>query len=82
MVSRKPEPRTLGEWARHDIKCQINRMRKGKEESIEEFAARLYYVQMEIYSTYCGRDLEQDFSHLPSRVQKEWIKLAKKRGRM
>lgn len=54
----------------------LNKMVPGKGERIADFARRMYYMQMEIYSSYAGRDLDTPFEHLPTDVQAGWINSA------
>jgi hypothetical protein len=60
-----------------DAKYQMEKMRRGKDESIESFARRLYYMQMEVYSANAGRDLDMAFELLPIDSQEIWIKSAR-----
>jgi hypothetical protein len=72
-------PKTYGEWARHDIKYEHSKMKRSESESIADFAARLYYMQMEVYSAYAGRDLDEDFWSIPEEYRKQWIELAEEK---
>lgn len=62
----------------HTVHQVLSRMKRGKGESVADFARRKYYMQMEIYSSYAGRDLDTDFDLLPAKVQADWIRSAKK----
>jgi hypothetical protein len=54
-------------------KQQDNELRIGEKESIEDFARRRYYMQMDLYSACAGYDLATQFESLPSEVQAEWL---------
>lgn len=59
--------------------AQIDRMKPVKGESVKDFAARLYEMQMEVYSAYAGRDLGAPFYALEQSIQRQWISLAKEK---
>jgi hypothetical protein len=60
-----------------DARYHLSKMRIAEGESIEDFARRRYYMQMEVYSSWAGRDLDVQFEFLDGKVQKDWIKSAK-----
>ncbi len=51
-------------------------MTRGGSESIEDFAKRLYYRQMEIYSAHAGRDLDTPFELIGPQARKSWFDMA------
>jgi hypothetical protein len=51
-------------------------IKRGENETDEQLAARLYYAQMEVYSTYAGRDLDVDFNLIDSEARKGWLEMA------
>lgn len=48
------------------------------EETDEQLARRMFYLQMEIYSAHAGRDLyrEGDFELLPDLAKQSWTAIA------
>lgn len=59
-----------------DVRNNLARMKRQAGEPAEDFANRLYSMQMEIYSAWAGRDLWVPFFTLPKKVQEGWIKRA------
>lgn len=52
-------------------------MKPTKGASVEDFAANLFFWQMEIYSSYAGRDLDQPFEYLDKDTKAGWMKAAR-----
>ena len=73
-----------------DVKYQLSQMRREKGEDDEQFACRLFNVQMAVYSANAGTDLVRDefnaadpnripdFDTLPVKTRADWIKYAKR----
>ena len=49
-------------------------------ESVEEYAARLYKANMDCYSAHAGRDLAIPFSELNWLTRRNWIRRAKRQS--
>ena len=67
--------------ATDDVKYQMSLMRREKDESDEQFARRLFSVQMEVYSANAGRDLIDDnfnFNTIDSETRAGWIESAQR----
>ncbi len=67
---------TLGAMARKDIQSAHDAMEFKSDEPAEDLAARMFAIHIEIYSSYCGHDLEDNFDTLPSDIKQSWIKVA------
>lgn len=67
--------------ATDDVKYQLSLMNKGENETYENFAKRLYSMQMEVYAANAGADLGVPFDMLEANVQKGWIESAKERSK-
>lgn len=52
-----------------------------QDEDREDFARRMFYLQMEIYSAHAGTTLyrDGDFEWLPVKVRKSWLAKADKK---
>lgn len=73
------QEKSLGDFARADIKHHHDKMKPGKGDTAEDLADRMYCMQMEIYSAYCGRDLHTPFWSLPEATRKQWIESAEEK---
>lgn len=62
-----------------DAYANVNRMKPMKGESAEDFANRMYSMQMEVFSAWAGHDLFTPFFTLPKKVQNGWIEKAKEK---
>jgi hypothetical protein len=47
-------------------------------DTVETFAAKLFTAQMEVYSSYAGRDLYKPFAELTEGHRNSFLELAKK----
>ena len=54
-------------------------MRPIAGESVRDFAERLYYMQMEVYSAWAGCDLDVYFGSLPKKTIEGWMRLARRK---
>lgn len=77
-ATAKKEPRHPAGSATDTVSKVCGRMTPGKGESAEDFAMRLYDMQMEIYSAYSMSDLWTPFAGLSTKIQKQWVASAKK----
>jgi len=68
---------TLGDLARKDIQHEHDKMEVKPDEPVEDVARRMYSIHIEIYSAYCGHDLENNFDCLPPKTRASWKSVAK-----
>lgn len=70
--------------ATSDVKYQLSLMKRDKDETLDNFANRLYNMQMEVYSANCMMDLVGNmfpqWSHLDDDTRQGWLESAKKRS--
>ncbi len=70
--------------ATDDVKYQLDQMKREPDEPLDHFAARLYAMQMEVYSANCMSDLVPNlfpiWKDLDSETKKGWLESAKKRS--
>ena len=58
------------------LKYALERIKPTHGESREVLARRLFNIQMEVYSSHAGRDLDGEFNFLTEKQQNSWFKLA------
>lgn len=67
--------------ATQDLKNEREALQLVDGETLNELAARLFYTQMEVYSSYAGHDLAPNgtFSRLNATAKRGWLVAAQEK---
>ncbi len=65
--------------ATEDLKNMRETIKPMEDETLEGLAARLFYMQMEVYSAHAGHDIYKDFDRLDDATRQGWLAAARRK---